>query len=118
MTPVRFGSAGGGSTTLYRAVGPAELADIAKTNSLRSIPGLEGKYFTTSPEAAANYARKAVKAFNDPPYTIVGTQVPRSVLNQPGISATVDGGIPAYVIPNASLPGLTTPSIWNYSPLP
>lgn len=101
---------------MYRAVKPNELADIAKSNSFRSTPGLEGKYFTTSPEAAADYARKAVKGFGDPPYTIIQTQVPRSVLNQPGISATVDGGIPAYVIPNASLPGMT-PRILNYSPL-
>jgi hypothetical protein len=78
---------------------------------------LEGKYFTTSPEAAADYARKAVRGFKDPPYTIVGTKVPRGVLNQPGISAVVDQGIPAYVIPNQSLPGLL-PHIWNYSPLP
>jgi hypothetical protein len=49
--------------------------------------GLDGEYFTTSPQAAANYARQAVRGFKGPPYTIVGTQVPRSVLNQPGISA-------------------------------
>ena len=114
----RVAAKGGGDlVNMYRAVKPSELADIAKTNTFKSAPGLEGKYFTTSPEAATDYARKAVKAFRDPPYTIVETRVPRSVLNQPGISATVDGGIPAYVIPNASLPGLT-PRIWNYSPLP
>ncbi len=112
-------AAEGGSelVNVYRAVGPDELADIAATGAFNNIPGLEGKYFTTSAEDAANYARQAVKGFRDPPYTIVGTQVPRSVLGQPGISAVVDRGIPAYVIPNESLPGLV-PEIWNYSPVP
>jgi len=103
--------------TIYRAVGPAELASISKTNALSSVAGLEGKYFTTSAEAAASYARQAVKAFGDPAYTIVSTRVPQSVLNLPGITATVDRGIPAYVIPNKNLQGLA-PKILNYSPVP
>lgn len=102
---------------IFRAVGLDELADIQKSGAFNNLPGLEGKYFTTSAESAADYARKAVKGFGDPPYTIVHTQVPSSVLNQPGIYATVDGGIPAYVIPNNNLPGLT-PNVLNYSPLP
>ena len=103
--------------TVYRAVGPAELASISKTNALSIVAGLEGKYFTTSAEAAASYARQAVKAFGDPAYTIVSIRVPQSVLNLPGITATVDRGIPAYVIPNKNLQGLT-PKILNYSPPP
>lgn len=102
---------------LYRAVSPSELADIETTGNFRSLYGLEGKYFTTSARSAASYARQAVQAFGDPPYTIVQTQVPRRVLNQPGISATVDRGILAYIIPNQDLPGLV-PQILNYSPLP
>lgn len=114
---VMTSSADEGLECLYRAVGPDELADIMSSGQFRSIPGLEGKYFTTSPQAASNYAQQAVRAFGDEPYTIVSTNAPTSVVNQPGISAIVDGGIPAYVIPNSSLPGLT-PTIWNYSPLP
>jgi hypothetical protein len=69
--------------------------DIQATGGFRTLAGgVEGKYFTTSGEAAASYARQAVRAFNDPPYTIVRTQVPESVLLGPGISATVDRGIP------------------------
>lgn len=94
--------------TVYRAVGPAELASISKTNALTSLAGLEGKYFTTSAEAAASYARQAVKGFGDPAYTIISTRVPQNVLNLPGITATVDRGIPAYVIPNKHLQGLVT----------
>jgi hypothetical protein len=99
-------------------VKPAELADIQATGGFRTLAGgVEGKYFTTSADAAASYARQAVRAFNDPPYTIVRTQVPESVLLRPGISATVDRGIPAYVLPEEALRGLPY-EILNYSPVP
>ncbi|WP_157966674.1 hypothetical protein, partial [Fastidiosibacter lacustris] len=115
VTTVRNG--GDELVDVFRAVKPDELADIRKTGALNNLPGLEGKYFTTSAESAASYAKQAVKAFGDPPYTIVKSQVPRSVLNQPGISATVDRGIPACVLPNKNLPGLV-PQVLNYSPVP
>jgi hypothetical protein len=114
----RGAGAGGRMVVLYRAVKPAELADIQATGRFRSLPGgVEGKYFTTSADAAASYGRQAVRAFGDPPYTIVKTQVPESVLARPGISATVDRGIPAYVLPDDVLPGLR-PEILNHSPVP
>jgi RHS repeat-associated protein len=97
---------GAATTSLYRAVGPAELASINSTKSFTNIAGLEGKYFTTTQQHATNYAQMAEKAFGDPAYTIVKTNVPNKILNLPGISATVDGGIPAYVIPTQYLPGL------------
>ncbi|HYO56161.1 kelch repeat-containing protein [Archangium sp.] len=111
---------GGGEklVDLYRAVGPDELADIRATGAFRTLPGVaEGKYFTTSAEAAASYARQAVKSFGDAPYTIVHTQAPESVLRMPDVYASVDRGIPAYVIPINALPGLQ-PQILNYSPVP
>lgn len=51
----------GGSelTTLYRAVGPGELADIQKTGVLRNLGSAEGKYFTTSAEAASVFVCEA-----------------------------------------------------------
>lgn len=106
----------GETTSLYRAVGPAELADINATNAFRNLGSAEGKYFTTSAESAAAYAKQAVKGFGDPAYTIVETKVPNSIFN--GLSpATVDRGIPAWVIPNSRLPGLS-PNVFNFSPLP
>ncbi|WP_206002150.1 DUF637 domain-containing protein [Paraburkholderia antibiotica] len=94
-----------GTTTLYRAVGPAELADIQATGTLQNLGSAEGKYFTTSSSAASSYAQQAVNAFGDPPYTTVTTQIPNSILN--GIEpVSVDRGIPAYVVPNNLLPGL------------
>ncbi|CAN0640349.1 filamentous hemagglutinin N-terminal domain-containing protein [Burkholderia cepacia] len=113
-----LGGAGstGGTTTLYRAVGPAELADIQATGTIRNLGSATGKYFTTSDAAASSYAKQAVTAFKDPPYTTITTQVPNSILN--GIEpVTVDRGIPAYVIPNDLLKGLV-PSIGNSMGIP
>jgi hypothetical protein len=78
--------------------------------------GLEGKYFTTSAQQAARYAREAVKAFGDAPYTMVQAHAPQSLLETPGMSATIEKGIQAYHIPNQALPGLR-PEILNYSPI-
>lgn len=107
-------AAKGGSTTLYRAVGPDELADIHKTGKLINRGSAEGKYFTNSAEDASSYAKQAVKAFGDQPYTIIKTKVPTSSLPSP---VSVDRGIPAYVLPNETLPGLK-PEILNSMPIP
>ena len=74
----------------------------------------EGKYFTNSAEDASSYAKQAVKAFGDQPYTIIKTKVPTSSLPSP---VSVDRGIPAYVLPNETLPGLK-PEILNSMPIP
>jgi RHS repeat-associated protein len=110
------GSAAGNGTTLYRAVGPSELADIQASNVLRNFGSAEGKYFTTSPEAASSYARQAVQGFGDPSYTLIQARVPNSIFE--GLTpATVDRGIPAWVIPNSRLTGLT-PQVLNAMPIP
>jgi hypothetical protein len=99
-------------------VKPAELADIEATGQFRILAGgVEGKYFTTSPEAAASYAQQAVRAFDDPPYTIVRTQVFGTELTRPGVSATVDRGIPAYVLPEGALSRMR-PQVLNQSAVP
>lgn len=90
-------------TTLYRAVGPDELVDIKNTGQFINRGSAEGKYFTSSSAHASDYAKQAVSGFGDPPYTTVRTQVPRSSLPRP---TSVDGGIPAYVIPDRVLPGM------------
>jgi len=104
----------GGMTDLYRAVGPDELADIKDTGKLINRGSAEGKYFTTSSEHASDYAKQAVNGFKDPPYTTVKTQVPTSSLPNP---VSVDGGIPAYVVPNQSLGGLK-PEVLNSMAIP
>lgn len=102
--------------TLFRAVGPAELADINALRVLRNLGSAEGKYFTTSAEAASSYySKQAVKGFGDPPYTLIETRVPMDTLK--GLSpATVDRGIEAWVIPNEGLKNLT-PNVLNSMPI-
>jgi RHS repeat-associated protein len=100
--------------TLYRAVGPDELADIQETSRFINRGSAEGKYFTSSAADASDYARQAVRSFGDAPYTTVQTQIRRSDLPE---VVSVDGGIPAYVVPNDRLPGLT-PIPLNYSVVP
>ena len=108
----------GSATTLYRAVCPSELQDIQDTGAFRNLgPGSEGKYFTPNAASASSYAKQAVSAFGDAPYTMVSTQVQNSVLQMPGTQATVDRGIQSFTIPNGNLPGLV-PTIHNSSPIP
>ncbi|HRH78681.1 MAG TPA: hypothetical protein PK129_15145, partial [Cellvibrionaceae bacterium] len=110
------GGAAKGTTTLYRAVTPAELADIKATGKLRNLGSAEGKYFTTSAGEASAYAKQAVKAFGDQPYTINKTDVSKDIFKNL-TSVNVDRGIPAWVIPNDRLPGLV-PQILDHSPIP
>lgn len=77
-----------------------------QTRQLINEGGVEGKYFTVAPEAASDYARQAVRAFGDQPYTMVSTDIAEDLI-APGMRATVDGGIPAVVIPDGLLPSLT-----------
>ena len=101
-------------TTLYRAVMPDELQDIQEASQFINRGSAEGKYFTTTSEAASDYSRQAVKAFKDPPYTTVKTIIPTQSLPEP---VDVDGGIPAYVIPDSVLPTLK-PEELNHMALP
>lgn len=105
------------TVTIYRVVGPAELASIQSAKAFTNIEGLEVKYFTTDAQEAARYAQMAVKKFGDPAYTMVSTQVPKSILNLPNVAVTVDGGIPAFVIPNAYFKFMI-PKVLDHSPLP
>ena len=107
---------GEGLTTLWRAVNPAELADIQATGVFRNLGAAEGKYFSTTAEEAASYAKQAFYGFKDPPYTLIRTEVSTSVLEQLSIQV-VDRGVPAVVVPNQVLSGLM-PQIVSYFPLP
>jgi len=107
---------GEGLTILWRAVKPTELADIQATGVFRNVGSAEGKYFSTTAEGAASYAKQAFYGFNDPPYTLIRTEASSGLLQQLEIQA-VDRGIPAVVVPNQALPGLM-PQILNYFPLP
>jgi len=107
---------GEGLTTLWRVVNSAEFAGIEATGVFRNLGAAEGKYFSRRLKGQASYAKQAFYGFKDPPYTLIRTEVPTSVLQQLSIQV-VDGGVPAVVIPNQVLPGLM-PQILSYFPLP
>ena len=97
-TPIKVGGQASGSTTLYRAVKPEELQDIINTGKFRIPDGVkgvsaEGKYFTSTYESAKKYGDAATKTFKDPPYTIIQTEIPSTLLPEP---VAVEFGIPAY----------------------
>ncbi len=101
--------------TLYRAVGPNELADIQSSGVLRNLGSAEGKYFSTYAEDAASYAKQAVNGFGDAPYTLIKTDVPKTIFE--GLTpAIVDRGISAWVIPDERLEKLV-PTVLDYMPL-
>jgi hypothetical protein len=65
----------GDAMTLYRAVGPGELADIESFGGYRAVDGMvEGKYFFETPEQVSKYALK----IGDKAYTMTSVSVPRS----------------------------------------
>ncbi|MFD5317724.1 DUF6531 domain-containing protein [Streptomyces sp. NPDC127098] len=65
-----------GEMYLYRAVQNAELNQIARTRTFQNPAGIEVKYFSTTPEAAAAYARTMYGRFPDEgPYTLVRSTI-------------------------------------------
>jgi hypothetical protein len=104
------------TVSLYRAVKPEELADIQQSGQFINRGSAEGKYFAITAEGAASYAKQAFYGFDDPAYTLIKTEIPASTLSPLEIQ-TVDGNVPAVVVPNDSLRGLT-PEILDDSPIP
>jgi RHS repeat-associated protein len=95
-------------TALYRAVKPAELADIAEQAAFRNPVGAEVKYFSTTEAGARSYAAQAEAAFKDGPYSLVKTSIPSGAVT-PGMTATVDRGISTVVVPTEKLNLLSPP---------
>ena len=118
-----FSTSGGESVSLFRAVTSAELADINSLGRFR-VPsgGNEGKFFATSAEGAASYAKQAYEAgglFREGPYTIVGTQLERAlVTDMMRAPWGVDRGIQTIVVPSEMLPRLAPPTVLPYTPIP
>lgn len=106
-------AARGGGRTLYRAVGPDELADIQAAGRYR-VPsgGTEGKYFFETPEQASNFARM----MGDQPYTTTSVRVSPSQLGrgQP-INPAREG--PGYFFNAPDVPSGPV-TIFNYSVVP
>ncbi|MCP5443160.1 MAG: hypothetical protein H6968_09020 [Chromatiaceae bacterium] len=106
-------SGSGGGRTLYRAVGPGELADLQAKGQYR-VPagGTEGKYFFETPEQTSNFARM----MGDQPYTTTSVRVSPSELSRgQAINPAREG--PGYFFDTPDLPAGPV-SIHNHSVLP
>ncbi len=90
---------------LYRAVSPEELEDIKTVGRLRQHPqgySMEGKWFATTPEHAAMWAKKFLYRTN--PYYIVEVRVRQSVLKRMIYRERLDTIGPAYYADPEHLP--------------
>jgi RHS repeat-associated protein len=112
---IGFGSVvggGSGTTQLFRAVSPAELASIRGLGTFTNPLGIESKYFSTSLSGAQSYAAQAEAAFGDEPYSFVQTSIPNSQITPEMVPVGgVDGGIETVVVPTETLPVLEPPVI-------
>ncbi len=113
------GGGSGGYQPLYRAVKGPELDDILDNKGAFKNPlGIENKYFATSPEGAASYAKQSHGAFGDGPFTIIETRIPAGSI-KPDMKVSVDaGGISTVTVPTELLPTLAPGRPLNMSPIP
>lgn len=116
------GLRGDDAIDLYRAVNSTELADINSRNSFRNPFGTENKYFATTAEGAASYAKQAYQhggLLYEGPYSIVGTKLERSLVTDiMRAPLGVDRGIQTLVVPTELLPRLGSPTVLPYAPIP
>ena len=92
----------------------------ANSGKFKNPAGIESKYFSTSPEGAASYAKQTYQrggALYEGPYTIVETKIPTSTI-KPDMTVSVDRGISTVVVPSNKLPSLAPGRPLNYSPIP
>jgi hypothetical protein len=116
LLPVRSVSVAKGAseaTTLYRAVGARELADIQTIGRYRvAAGGTEGEYFFKTPQQASNFARM----MGDQPYTTTSIRVsPTELSRGQAINPAREG--PGYFFSTSDLPKRQV-DIWNLSVLP
>jgi hypothetical protein len=96
-------AAGGGLATLYRAVGPEELADIEGTGQYRPAPsGIGGKYFFPTKAQAENFQDLLAKSGQGSTCITSGC-IPTSLLRGVDVIQPAGEG-PAYFVPNELLP--------------
>jgi hypothetical protein len=107
------------ATSLFRAVEPAEFADIVAQGAFRNPLGIESKYFATTAEGAAREAQM-LSRLGAGPFTIVETSIPNGVLRSlpAGNILAVDGGVSTVVLGSEHLPLLGAPQVMPFIPLP
>jgi hypothetical protein len=109
-------TAGGKTTSLFRAVSSAELTDIG-ANGLRTTAGgyETSKLFSTTAENATQFG-KINYAFDGVPNTIIEAKVPSSIMKTT-TSFSADG-MPAVAVPAQQLQNIKNVTSFTSSPLP
>ncbi|MEU9879362.1 DUF6531 domain-containing protein [Streptomyces phaeochromogenes] len=111
-----------GEMYLYRAVMNGELDQILRTRSFQNPRGIEVKYFSSTPEGAAAYARQMYSRMPDEgPYTMVRSTIRQDAI--PEISriehlADAGGNIEALAIPTEVLEQMGRIRILPSMPIP
>lgn len=90
---------------------------MANNGAFRNPLGIENKYFSTTAQGAASYARQTFRTgLYEGPYTIVQTSIPTRAIDST-MRATVDRGISTVTVPTELLPQLSPANPLNFAPL-
>ena len=101
---------------------------VARRSRSRSARRIQEFVFVSTPVGTSSrYVRsigcsdhrisEASQAFGDGPFTIVETRIP-TVAITPEMRAVVDRGISTVTVPTNALGLLSTPRVWNNTPVP
>ncbi|MFF7194302.1 RHS repeat-associated core domain-containing protein, partial [Streptomyces sp. NPDC008079] len=111
-----------GEIFIYRAVQAKELAQLLKTRRFENVLGIETKYFSTTMEGAAAYARAAFKAYKEEgPYTLVRSVIHKDAINPESLIdhlADAGGGIDALALSVEEMAHAGRVRILPFMPLP
>ena len=115
-------SCGPGEQYVYRAVKSDELEQIQSTRQYANIPGQEVKFFSTTPEGAAQYAKAAYGRLPDEgAYTLTRGVIPSSAISPLSmIDSLADGGggIEAFALTEEEMSQIGRVRILPYMPVP
>ncbi|WP_316776036.1 RHS repeat-associated core domain-containing protein [Streptomyces sasae] len=109
-----------GEVYLYRAVMSRELDQIASTRTFQNPRGIETKYFSTTAESAASYAREMYSRFpHEGPYTLVRSTINVDHIPESSRVQLVEaGGIEAMALPTEVLEKMGRIRILPGMPIP
>ncbi|MXM62309.1 Rhs protein [Streptomyces sp. HUCO-GS316] len=109
-----------GEIYLYRAVMDGELGQIMRTRTFQNPRGIETKYFSTTAEAAAAYAREMFSRFpQEGAYTLVRSTVRTDAIPEISRVDLVEaGGIEALALPTEVLEQMGRIRILPSMPIP
>jgi RHS repeat-associated protein len=111
-----------GEMYIYRAVQQKELEQLLKTRRFQNIRGIETKYFSTTMEGAAAYARAAFRAYKEEgPYTLVRAVIHQDKINPESLIehlADAGGGIDALALSTEEMAHAGRVRILPFMPVP